>query len=78
VAGHDARFLDWVRIYLGASAAHVVGLMAKADVVMLYPALEAIVESFDAGEELPVEGDPVELVEHGALEAFAHCVVVPT
>ena len=61
---------------VGASVLHVVGPVASAGVVVLDPGLELGVESVDAGEELAVERHSEELVQHGAMESFAHGVVV--
>jgi hypothetical protein len=60
----------------GHAAAHEVAVVATAGVVVLQPALELGVEVSQAGEVLAVEGGPVELLEGGALEAFADRVMV--
>jgi hypothetical protein len=60
----------------GRVAAHEVAEVAAAGVVGLQPALELGVEISQASEVLAVEGQPVELLERGALEAFADRVVV--
>ena len=60
----------------GRAAAHEVAVVAAAGVVGLEPALELGVEVGQASEVLAVEGRPVELLERGALEAFADRVVV--
>jgi hypothetical protein len=59
----------------GRAAAHEVAVVAAAGVVVLEPALELGVEVGRASEVL-AEGGPVELLEGGALEAFADGVVV--
>jgi hypothetical protein len=51
-------------------------VVAAAGVVGLQPALELGVEVGQASEVLAVERRPVELLERGALEAFADRVVV--
>ena len=51
-------------------------MVAAAGVVALEPALELGVEVGQASEVLAVEGRPVELLEHGALETLADRVVV--
>ena len=51
-------------------------MVTAAGVVGLEPALELAVEVGQASEVLAVEGRPVELLEGGALEAFADRVVV--
>jgi hypothetical protein len=53
-----------------------VAVVAAAGVVGLEPALELGVEVGQASEVLAVERGPVELLEGGALEAFADRVVV--
>jgi hypothetical protein len=58
------------------AATHEVAVVATAGVVVLQPALELGVEVGQAGEVLAVERGPVELLEGGALEAFADRVVV--
>ena len=60
----------------GRAAAHEVAVVATPGVVVLQPALELGVEVGQASEVLAVEGRPVELLERGALEAFADRVVV--
>src|SRR5215217_591045 len=60
----------------GRAAAHEVAVVAAAGVVGLQPALELGVEVGQASEVLAVERRPVELLERGALEAFADRVVV--
>ena len=60
----------------GRAAAHEVAVVGAASVVGLQPALELGVEVGQASEVLAVEGGPVELLEGGALEAFADGVVV--
>jgi hypothetical protein len=60
----------------GRAAAHEVAVVATPGVVVLQPALELGVEVGQASEVLAVEGGPVELLERGALEAFADRVVV--
>jgi len=51
-------------------------VVAAAGVVVLQPALELGVAVGQASKVLAVEGGPVELLEDGALEAFADRVVV--
>jgi hypothetical protein len=60
----------------GRAAAQEVAVVATAGVVELQPALELGVEVGQASEVLAVERRPVELLERGALEAFADRVVV--
>jgi hypothetical protein len=60
----------------GRAAAQEVAVVAAAGVVVLQPALELGVEVGQASEVLAVEGWPVELLERGALEAFADRVVI--
>jgi len=67
VAGHDG---------VGGAAGHEVAAVGSSGVVGLQPALELGVEVGEAGEVLAVEGRAVELLEGGALEAFADGVVV--
>ncbi len=58
----------------GAAAAHVVAVVSVG--VVAVPALELGVEFVGLVEALTVECGPVELLEGGALEAFADGVVV--
>jgi hypothetical protein len=60
----------------GRAAAHEVAVVASAGVVVLQPALELGVQVGQASEVLAVGGGPVELLQRGALEAFADRVVV--
>jgi len=59
-----------------AAAAHDVAVVAAASVVVLEPALELGAQVGQASQVLAVEGGPGELLERGALEAFAVGVVV--
>jgi hypothetical protein len=58
------------------AAAHEVAVVAAASVVVLEPALELGAQVGQASQVLAVEGGPVELLERGALEAFADGVVL--
>ena len=60
----------------GRAAAHEVAVVAAASVVGLEPALELGVEVGQTSKVLAVERRPVELLERGALEAFADRVVI--
>jgi hypothetical protein len=61
---------------IGRAAAHEVAVVAAPSVVGLESAVELGVEVGQASDVLAVEGRPVELLERGALEAFADRVVV--
>jgi hypothetical protein len=60
----------------GRAAAHEVAVVAAPGVVGLEPALELGVEVGQTSEALAVERRPAELLEGGALEAFADRVVI--
>jgi hypothetical protein len=60
----------------GRAATHEVAVVAAAGVVVLQPTLELGAQVGQASEVLAVEGGPVELLQGGALEAFADRVVV--
>src|SRR5690606_22360738 len=60
----------------GCVSAHVVAVVAAPGVVVDEPAVGFGLELAGAGEAATVEGGPPALLEDGAVEPFAHRVVV--
>ena len=77
VDGHAALRLRWLsRTLAGCAAAHEVAVVAATVVVVHEPAVDLGLELADAGEAPTVERGTPALLERGALESFAHRVVV--
>ena len=73
---HGVAGGDRVEDLSGVAASHVVAVVASAGVVVADPGLHRGVEIGDPVDSASVEERPVELLQHGALHAFADAVVV--